>query len=94
MIQPKKFDIENMTIHFRWLLPVMGSVFLFFYNRDIQWQKDNFDEIKNSQKEIRIELKEINKGLQVQIDSIREMQEDRLSWVYRNCCSDEKHTTQ
>lgn len=77
MIQPKKVIFEDMTVHFRWVLPIMLAGYMYAYHRDVQWQKDNFNELKETQADIKRALSKAE---------IRS--DDRFAYVYQQCCSE------
>jgi hypothetical protein len=44
-----KFDLSNLTVNFRWLLPVMGMVYFYAYQGDMHAIKDSISDLKTGQ---------------------------------------------
>lgn len=77
MTEPKKktFSLNDITINFRWVLPIMLGGYFIAYNHDREIQQQQFKDIKGSQDKIWNVL-----------DSSNQRTEDRFAYVYQQCC--------
>lgn len=71
----KVINFDNITVHFRWVLPIMLGGYILAYHNDIQWQKERFDDIKQSQQK-----------MWDRVDHLDAKTEKRFAYVYQQCC--------
>lgn len=49
MEKPKGLDLSNISVNFRWLLPVMGLAYFYAYQGDIHSIKDSISDARVQQ---------------------------------------------
>lgn len=85
--ETKPFDFNNITVSFRFVLPLMFAGYFYAYNHDREIQQQQFADIKTTQTEHFAEIKESQAKIWNSLNSTNQRTDDRFAYVYTQCCS-------
>lgn len=86
----KQFNFNDITVSFRWVLPIMLGGYLFAYNHDREIQQQQFADIKSNQTDHFMLLKESQDKIWGVISTNTKKTDDRFAYVYQQCCAGAK----
>lgn len=86
----KSFDFTNLTVNFRWVLPIMLGGYFVAYNHDREIQQQQFSDIKNTQQLNFTDLKQTQDKIWNTISKESQRTDGRFAYVYQQCCTGAK----
>lgn len=82
----KQFNFNDITVGFRWVLPIMLGGYFVAYNHDREIQQQQFADIKAIQSEHFDEIKSSQDKIWNSLNSSNVRNDDRFAYVYQQCC--------
>jgi len=93
----QNLDFEKISLSMRFVLPTLIGLLLYIYHNDIQWHKQNFEEIKANQRimdgKISLTIDKLDHKFEVHDEddkAFRQKTEDRFQTIFFQCCSEAK----
>jgi hypothetical protein len=78
--EQRKIMFDNITINFRWILPVMMTGYIIAWGINENWKNQRFDNLQNGQEKVWVKISSVEDKM----DSLKDKEERDYEYVLQH----------